>query len=75
MQFECSFHPGVDDFEEQQIMIDAVSVIPKDCTNVDSIYTVDTNQLEEVQGQGFEFWKQYLSLSHYRTCTMEWSST
>jgi hypothetical protein len=48
VQFECSFHPGVNDFEELSIMIDSVSMIPKDCTNVESIYAVDTDQLEKV---------------------------
>lgn len=48
MQFECSFHPGVNDFEEMSIMIDSVSMVPKECRNEESIYTVSTDQLGKV---------------------------
>lgn len=54
MQFECSFHPGVNELEELSIMIDSVAVIPKDCSSVESIYTVDTDQLGKDLYDGLE---------------------
>lgn len=48
MQFECSFHPGVSDFEELSIMIDSVSMIPKEFKNAESIYSVESDQLGKV---------------------------
>ena len=48
MLFECSFHPSVTDFDDLVMMIDTVSVIPKDCKNEESLYSVECNQLGKV---------------------------
>ncbi len=48
MQFECSFQPEVDGFESLNMMIDSVSMIPKECTSVESIYSVETDQIGKV---------------------------
>ncbi len=51
MQFECSFnveYNDVDDSEALKWNIDSVCAVPKDCKRVESVYSVETDQLGKV---------------------------
>ena len=51
MQFECSFdvlYNEDSNDEEMKMRIDSVSVLPKDCEKVDTVYSAETSQLEMV---------------------------
>lgn len=51
MQFECSYDAVYDeatDSEEMKVQVDSVSLIPKDCQDSDSLYTVSASELGQV---------------------------
>ena len=51
LQFECSFNVEYDDVNDSEALkwnIDSVSMVPKDCKRVESVYSVETDQLTKV---------------------------
>lgn len=51
LQFECSFNMDYDDVNDSDALkwnIDSVCVVPSDCKEVESVYSVETDQLSLV---------------------------